>query len=189
MKLDSLKLNPDNPRIIKGEKFKKLCQSLKDFPKMMELRPIVVDKDMMILGGNMRCRALQELGFTEIPNNWVKIADQLTETEKKRFIIEDNLPFGEWDWEKLANDFEVGDLLEWGFDESQLLMPETIDGFELPDGEKGGFEQITFTLTNEKADVVREALLKAKGAGANDETNENSNGNAISFICLKYNES
>jgi hypothetical protein len=169
MKLDSLKLNPDNPRIIKGEKFKKLCQSLKDFPKMMELRPIVVDKDMMILGGNMRYRALQELGFIEIPDNWVKIADQLTEAEKKRFIIEDNLLFGEWDWDKLMNEWTDFPLAEWGFDLFNNLfvdnkmandlwtdMPE----FEIA-GEKG-YQDLIVHFSDSLAVVEFSELVKQK---------------------------
>lgn len=132
MKLNKLKLNPDNPRIIKGDKFKKLVSSIKDFPKMMELRPIIVDKDNMILGGNMRHKALIEQGYKEIPDNWVKVADKLTDEEKKRFIVEDNLPFGEWDWDLLANQFDVDDLLEWGFDEKDLKIEKEVEEDEAP---------------------------------------------------------
>jgi ParB-like chromosome segregation protein Spo0J len=132
MKISQLKLNDNNPRIIKDEKFKKLVKSIKDFPAMLELRPIVVDKDMMILGGNMRYRALQEAGYTDLPDTWVKIADKLTEEEKKRFIIEDNMPFGEWDWDMLANQFEIGDLLEWGFSENELKIEKEVIEDEVP---------------------------------------------------------
>jgi len=122
MKLSDIKLNPDNPRTIKDARFKKLCSSVKDFPKMMALRPIVIDRanGNMILGGNMRYVALKDLKFTEIPDEWVRDASDLTEDEKRRFIIEDNLPFGEWDYEILANSFETSDLVEWGFDEKEL---------------------------------------------------------------------
>ena len=137
MKLSNLTVNPDNPRLIKDDKFKKLIKSLKDFPKMMELRPIVVDKNMMILGGNMRYRALQELGFTEIPDNWVKVAKKLTEEEKRRFIVEDNLPFGEWDWDILANNFDVGELLDWGFDEKDLKIETETEEDEAPELSEG----------------------------------------------------
>lgn len=91
MKLKEIKPNKANPRIIKDYKFKKLCNSISEFPKMMELRPIVVDTDGTILGGNMRYKALQELGYKEIPDNWVKRASELTDQEKQRFIIEDNV--------------------------------------------------------------------------------------------------
>ena len=127
MNIDDLKLNPDNPRLIKDDKFKKLVASIKDFPKMMALRPIVVDDTMTILGGNMRYKALQEAGFTEIPDEWVKQAKDLTPEEKKRFIVSDNLPFGEWNWDILANNFEIKDLLEWGFDEKDLKINEDIN--------------------------------------------------------------
>lgn len=115
MKLSEIKPNPNNPRIIKDDKFKKLCDSIKEFPKMMSLRPIIVDSEGIILGGNMRHKALKELGYKEIPDEWVKKADQLTEDEKKRFIIGDNVGFGEWDWEALA-DWDQEDLQAWGLD-------------------------------------------------------------------------
>lgn len=99
MKLNAIRLNDKNPRLIKDDQFKKLVASIKDFPAMMELRPIVVNSEMKILGGNMRWRACKELGMTEIPDSWVRIADKLTEEEQRRFIIEDNVPFGEWDWD------------------------------------------------------------------------------------------
>jgi len=83
---------------------------------MMELRPIVVDDSGIILGGNMRYKALKELGYKEVPDNWVKTADQLTEDEKKRFIIEDNIPFGEWDWDMLANEWDDSFLFDWGLE-------------------------------------------------------------------------
>jgi len=124
IKISEIKTNPNNPRFIKDEKFKKLCNSIKDFSKMMELRPIIVDSEMMILGGNMRYRAVKELGYKEIPDEWVKIADKLTEEEKNRFIIEDNMGFGEWDFEVLANAFEMTDLVEWGFEPSELSFGE-----------------------------------------------------------------
>ena len=127
MKITDIHTNPDNPRLIKDDKFKKLVVSIKDFPKMMALRPIVVDDTMTILGGNMRYKALQEAGFTEIPDEWVKQAKDLTPEEKKRFIVSDNLPFGEWNWDILANNFEIKDLLEWGFDENDLKINEDIN--------------------------------------------------------------
>lgn len=133
MKLESITPNKDNPRIIKDDKFKKLVESIKNFPSMLELRPIVVDKAMVILGGNMRYRALQELKYTDIPDNWIKIADKLTDEEKRRFIIEDNMPFGEWDYDVLANNFDVDELLEWGFSEDDLKIEKEIEEDEVPE--------------------------------------------------------
>jgi len=116
MKLSELKPNPDNPRVIKDAKFEKLKQSIQDFPKMMSLRPIIVDNNNVILGGNMRLRALQDLKYKEIPDDWVKRADELTEEEKKQFIIKDNVGFGEWDWDLLANEWDNQELNDWGLD-------------------------------------------------------------------------
>lgn len=90
MKLSEIKPNPNNPRVLRDERFAKLKQSIQEFPKMMSLRPMVIDSNGIILGGNMRFRALQDLGFKEIPNDWVKRAEELTEDEKQRFIIADN---------------------------------------------------------------------------------------------------
>lgn len=115
-KLSDLKINPSNPRIIKDEKFQKLCKSIKEFPKMLKLRPIVIDGDNIVLGGNMRLKALQELGYKQIPDEWVRRADELTDDERRRFIIEDNVGFGEWDWEALANEWDEQELKDWALD-------------------------------------------------------------------------
>lgn len=136
MKISELKKNPNNPRLIKDDKFKKLVTSIENFPKMIELRPIVVDAEMVVLGGNMRLAALKELKYKEIPDNWVKRADDLTEEEKKQFIIKDNVGFGEWDWDILANEWDNEQLEEWGLDlpdwsVSQLEAQE--DDYEIPD--------------------------------------------------------
>lgn len=115
MKLKSLKLNENNPRTIKDESFEKLKQSITDFPKMMELRPIIYDPStMVILGGNMRFKALKDLGYKEIPDTWTKGANELTEEEKKRFIVEDNVSFGDWDISILSNEYDLSTLDEWG---------------------------------------------------------------------------
>lgn len=152
MKLSKIKINPNNPRLIKDDKFKNLVQSIKDFPAMMELRPIVLNKDNMILGGNMRYQGCKELGMKEIPDTWIKIADRLTEDEEKRFIIEDNVPFGEWDYNVLANEWDADLLTEWGLntyftgtpsnnlDEDLLDMEEQFD----PYGISKGFQRVVF---------------------------------------------
>jgi len=116
MKLDDIKANKDNPRLIKDETFKKLVKSISEFPKMMELRPIITDNNNMVLGGNMRLKALKELKFKDIPDNWVKNASELTEEEKKRFIIADNVSFGEWDNYLLDNEWDTELLADWGVD-------------------------------------------------------------------------
>ena len=120
MKLKDIKPNPNNPRVLRDDKFQKLKQSITEFPKMLSLRPMVIDENNVVLGGNMRLRALQELGFTDVEEAWVKRSSDLTEQEKKRFIIADNIAFGEWDWDTLANDWEVVDLEAWGLDIPQF---------------------------------------------------------------------
>ena len=112
-KVSEVKANPNNPRIIKDDKFKKLVQSIKDFPEMLELRPIVVNNDGIVLGGNMRLKACKEAGLKEVP---VIKASKLTEEQQKEFIIKDNVGFGEWDWEDLANNWDAEELTDWGLD-------------------------------------------------------------------------
>jgi hypothetical protein len=113
LKINKVVPNPENPRVIKDHKYKALVKSIKDFPKMLEIRPIVVNTDMVILGGNMRLRACQEAGLKEIP---VIVAKELTESEQREFTIKDNVSFGEWDWDVLANDWDDSELNDWGLD-------------------------------------------------------------------------
>ena len=112
VKITEVKVNPNNPRLIKDDKFKKLVQSVKDFPEMLNIRPIVVNKDMIILGGNMRFKACKEAGLKEVP---IIITD-LTEEQQKEFLIKDNVSGGEWDWDILANEWNTDELQEWGLD-------------------------------------------------------------------------
>jgi hypothetical protein len=113
VKLSEIKSNPNNPRIIKDDKFRKLVKSIQEFPKMLEIRPIVVNADMIVLGGNMRLKACKEAGLKEVP---VIFAHDLTEDEQKQFIIKDNVGFGEWDWDMLANEWEPELLEDWGLE-------------------------------------------------------------------------
>jgi hypothetical protein len=120
MKITELKLNPNNPRIIKDDKFKKLVTSLSEFPEMMEKRPMVcvtdTDGKLYPLGGNMRLRALKELKFKEIPDSWIMLADEWSEEKRKEFTIRDNVSYGEWDFDTLANEWDVDTLEDWGLD-------------------------------------------------------------------------
>ena len=139
MKLSEIKANPNNPRVIKDEKFDKLVKSIREFPKMMELRPMVINSDNIVLGGNMRLKALRQLGYKEVPDSWVKSADELTEEEQRRFIIADNVGFGEHDWEMLANEWNIDELEDWGLDVPDFkIEPESIeaeeDDFDVPEG-------------------------------------------------------
>jgi len=137
IKITEILPNPNNPRLIKDDKFKKLVNSIKEFPKMMELRPMVIDENNITLGGNMRLKALKELGYKEIPDNWVKKATELTPEEVRRFIIADNVGFGEHDWEVLQNEWDVSELSEWGLDIPNFAVKELEaeeDDFDVPDG-------------------------------------------------------
>jgi len=113
IEINKIKANTNNPRVIKDYKFKKLVQSIKEFPEMLEKRPIVVDEDMIVLGGNMRLKACIEAGLSEV---YINIAEGWTEDQKKEFIIKDNISFGEWDWDILANEWNVDGLNDWGLD-------------------------------------------------------------------------
>ena len=199
MKLSELKTNPTNPRTIKDDKFKKLVQSLKDFPEMMEKRPLICvtdtsDGKLYPLGGNMRLKALQELKYKDIPDSWVMIADDWTEEQRKEFIIKDNVGFGEWNWDVLQSDWDVDTLENWGLD----LIGFEIDSedfgeeFSLPDGYKAPFQQMTFTLADEQAEQIKNAIADIKKTEeykyAETMGNENSNGNALYLIVMQWAE-
>jgi len=134
MKLEKIKFNPQNPRKISKENLTKLCTSIEEFPKMMELRPIVIDEDNISLGGNMRLLALNELGYSEIPDNWVKKITDLTEIEKKEFIIKDNISFGEMDYLILYSEFSdisIDILDSWGLSNIEENFKSFIDNNSL----------------------------------------------------------
>jgi len=134
--LSKLKENPENPRRISKERLDALCKSIKEFPKMMSLRPIIIDKDGVILGGNMRYRALKKLGYKEIPDEWVKKDGELTEEERRRFIIVDNNEYGEYDWDILYDKWDKDELLSWGLELPDFDLPEDKvieDDYEVPE--------------------------------------------------------
>jgi len=134
MLVSQIKPNPNNPRLIKDNKFKQLVKSIQDFPQMLELRPIVIDENNMVLGGNMRLKACIEAGLTDVP---VIHANNLSEEKKKEFIVKDNVGYGEWDWDDLANNWDAQELTDWGLDipnfEVNNLEAEE-DDFAVPDG-------------------------------------------------------
>ena len=194
MKLTDIKPNPDNPRVLRDDRFQKLKKSIQEFPKMLSLRPMVIDNQNYVLGGNMRLRALQDLGYKEIPDNWVRRADDLTDDEKKRFIIADNVSFGEWDWETIANEWDVQELNEWGLDTPGFTVSadEMGEDFTLASGDKSPFQQMTFTLADEQATQIKNALADIKQTEeykyAETMGNENSNGNALYLIIMQWAE-
>ncbi len=157
--------NENNPRVIKDDKFRKLVQSIKDFPQMLNLRPIVVNDEMVVLGGNMRLRAVQEVGLKEVA---IIKASDLTEEQQKEFIIKDNVGFGEWDWDVLANEWEPELLSEWGLD---VWQPSdvSLDDFFSQDNSKEEDDKptantITLEYTEEDYDKVIEAFNKLGGS-------------------------
>jgi hypothetical protein len=118
--IKTIKETPGNPRFIKDAKFKKLVKSIKEFPEMLQIRPIVVDENMVILGGNMRLKACKSAGMFEI---WIDQHFNLTEQQKREFIIKDNSGFGEWDWDILANEWDIQQLSDWGVDLPVFDLP------------------------------------------------------------------
>lgn len=189
IQIGKLKPNPNNPRVVKDNKFKQLVKSIQEFPQMLEIRPIVVNADMMVLGGNMRLKACKDAGLTEIPTI---IVNDFTPEQEKEFIIKDNLGYGEWDFTTLQLEWDMDKIQDWGLD----LPGFDVNGgnfdekFNLPEGDKPPFQQITFTLADEQADKIKLALQKAKATNDFDylETfdNQNSNGNAIYLIVSKW---
>lgn len=190
MKISEIKLNKKNPRLIRDHKFEKLKKSITEFPKMLELRPIIIDNDNIILGGNMRYQALKDLGYKELPDNWVKKSSELSEEEKQRFIIADNVGFGDWDWDIIANEWDTEILADWGLDVGGFDVNSDDLGtdFTLPDGDKAPFQQMTFTLADEQAEILKAELDKVKKSEEFKyvETfgNENSNGNALYLLIM-----
>jgi hypothetical protein len=191
VKIGQIKSNPNNPRVIKDDKFKKLVQSVKDFPQMLDIRPIVVNDEMIVLGGNMRLKACIEAGLKEVS---IIKASELTPEQQNEFIIKDNVGFGEWNWDDLANDWEVEQLTEWGLDLPVFFNDSDDLGtdFSLPDGDKAPFQQMTFTLADEQAEQIKNAIADIKLTDeykyAETMGNENSNGNALYLIIMQWAE-
>lgn len=177
VKISEVKTNPKNPRLIKDDKFKKLVKSIQDFPQMLELRPIVVDENNIVLGGNMRLKACKEAGLKDV---YIVKAENLTEEQKDEFIVKDNVGFGEWDWDMLANEWDTEKLDEWGLDlPVDLTVAEELeaeeDDYEIPNeintdivlgdlfeigehrllcGDSTDSDQVAKLMNGEKADMV-----------------------------------
>jgi hypothetical protein len=186
--IGTIKNNPNNPRVIKDDKFKKLVQSIKDLPEMAEVRPVVVNTDMVVLGGNMRLKAMREAGWKDVP---IQVVDW-DEDKQRQFIIKDNVSGGEWDWDMLANEWDTEELQEWGLDLPGLDLDANGLGedFTLPDGDKAPFQQMTFTLADEQAEQIKNAIADIKQTEeykyAETMGNENSNGNALYLIVMQW---
>ena len=181
--------NEKNPRYIRDPKFNKLVSSIKGFPEMLEKRPIVVDENMIVLGGNMRLNACKKAGLKEV---WIDVAEGWSEKQKSEFIIKDNVGFGEWDWEILANEWNTQLLEDWALDLPGFDVNEDdlSDDFSLPEGDKEPFQQQTYTLADEQATAIKNAIADIKKTDAFKycETfgNENGNGNALYLIVTEW---
>ena len=127
--IQEVRPNENNPRFIKDYKFKKLVKSIKEFPQMLKLRPIVVNSDMVVLGGNMRLKACKEAGLKEV---YILVADELTQEQEREFIVKDNVGFGEWDWDILGNEWNVQQLGDWGL---EVWQPEEEVDYSILDDE------------------------------------------------------
>jgi len=156
VKITAVKSNPNNPRLIKDNKFKQLVQSIKDFPEMLSIRPIVVNKEMMVLGGNMRLKACIEAGLKEVA---IIKASELTPEQQNEFIIKDNVGFGEWEWDILANEWDTEQLAEWGLEVFQT--PDYSDKNEEIDIDSLDSEMIIkLKYSEDEYNLVREQLSK-----------------------------
>tara|TARA_R110000803_G_scaffold35719_1_gene77100 strand:+ start:76 stop:621 length:546 start_codon:yes stop_codon:yes gene_type:complete len=165
VKINKVFSNPVNPRVIKEDKFQKLVKSIKEFPEMLQLRPIVVNSEMGILGGNMRFKACQELGHKEV---YIIKAENLTEEQMKSFVIKDNVGFGEWDWDILANEWDSEFLNEWGLDvwkpEENLELDDFFNEEDLSQEDKTEKNKIVLEYTQEDYDAIIEILNKQSGS-------------------------
>ena len=163
--INEVKSNPNNPRIIKDDKFKKLVASIKELPQMLQLRPIVVNEDMIVLGGNMRLKACKEAGLKEIP---IIKASELNEEQQRAFIIKDNVGFGEWDWDALANEWDAEQLEEWGLDVWKGEEEPSLDELIGEEKNKPASMKITFESPEQlqKAEIDIQELLDRKYKGA-----------------------
>lgn len=189
-----IKKNPKNPRLIRDAKFDKLVKSIQDFPQMLDIRPIVVNSEMIILGGNMRFEAAKKAGLKEVP---IIIADKLTPEQQAEFIIKDNVGFGDWDWDALANEWNDELLTDWGvdlpvYDNPEIDQDDFGTDFSLADGDKAPFQQMTFTLADMQAELIKNAISVIKQTTeyefCENFGNENSNGNALYLIVKQWEE-
>lgn len=155
IKIGKVLPNPENPRVIRDHKFEKLQNSIKEFPEMLELRPLVVDENMVILGGNMRFEAIKALGHKEA---YVIKVEGLTEAQKKEFVIKDNQSFGEWNWDTLANEWDTTELVEWGFEEYEVGM-QTPQDYEPELAPETSYDDVTEAEIKKKATELAQQMV------------------------------
>jgi ParB-like chromosome segregation protein Spo0J len=169
VKISEVKPNPKNPRIIKDGKFQKLVKSIQEFPDMLNKRPLIVftdvDNKYVVLGGNMRLKACKEIGLKEIP---IIVADEWTEEQKNEFLIKDNVGFGEWDWDSLANEWDAESLDNWGLDLPILMNEPSLDELIGEEKNKPASMKITFKTVEQlqEAENDIQELIDRKYNGA-----------------------
>ncbi len=187
IKISELKVNPDNPRVIKDDQFDKLVESIKQFPRMLELRPVITNDELIVLGGNKRLVCAAEAGLDKIP--YIKASD-LTEEQQKEFIIKDNVSFGEWDYEILADQWDESLLNDWGLDFDNLDEEGFGTDFSLDDSDRQGVTQMTFVFSDDQAEVVKgkiaEAIQTDEYEAINKDENPHVNGNAIYTMVVQW---
>jgi len=188
--IKDIKSNDNNPRFIRDTKFNKLKESITQFPEMLKLRPIIVNKDGVILGGNMRYKASLDIGLKEV---YILRAEQLTPEQEQEFIVKDNVGFGEWDWDILANEWDINNLDDWGLDLPvmyDLNVNELGEDFVLPDGDKTPFQRQAYILADAQAEQIKNAIADVKKTEEYNyvETfgNKNTNGNALYLIISQW---
>lgn len=188
-KISEIIPNRENPRKISEKEIERLKKSITEFPEMLELRPIIIDEENLILGGNMRYKALIELGYEEVP---VIQAKNLRSSQKASFIIKDNVSHGEWDWEILSMEWDTGILEEWGvpMPGMELDKDSLSDEFTLSNEEKSPFQKLTFTLHDEQVIRLQNALTEIQSQldfkWMETYGNENKNGNALSLLIQQW---
>jgi len=193
-KLSDLKKLPNNPRTIKTDSFQKLCESLKNSPDYFEARPLILSDrtgELIVIAGNQRYEAAKANGLKEVPTY---LLSGLTEEKEREIIIRDNVNNGEWSWDALANEWNAEDLENWGLDVWQADVAVNPDEygeeFSLKDGDKEPFQQMTFTLADEQAEQIKNAIADIKTTDeykyAETMGNENSNGNALYLIVASW---
>lgn len=166
VKISSIIENPNNPRVIEDMDFERLKKSIEEFPKMLELRPIVVNEDMVIVGGNMRYAALKSLGYTKIPENWIKKASEFTPDELRKFIVLDNSGFGKWDYEVLKEQYSVVELEEMGVTvpHYEAVDPDNFFNSEEEDMGKRQTKKIILEYGEEQYEKVVQAIDNLGGS-------------------------
>lgn len=198
--INTIFAHPKNPRLIRNEKYLEQKKSIEETPEMMDLRPVIIDEDDIILGGHQRWRACKELGWKDVPVMQYTREKHLKSESFTKFnktyelvcaeiVIKDNTHYGEFDYDILANEWDYLPLTEYGLAVWENMdNMETSDSFTLPDGDKEPFQQMTFTLADAQAETIKEAIKKAKPDTVETFANENGNGNALYTIITQWAE-